>query len=283
MNQTHNQAQEQPKPLPTLWRIPDPLWDVAQAIIVEFDPPKRRGRKPVDPRLILDTLIFRLRSGCQWNHLPSELADDSTAHRRFQKWQALGLFDRLWATLVEHCDALNEVQWEWQAADAVMGKARMGGDQIGPNPTDRAKPGTKRSLLVEGQGGPLSLVAAGANVHDTKLLRATLEAIIVERPRPTKRKLQNLCLDKGYDNPTGRAAVEGLGYRVHLRRIGEEPTPRSQRSYPPRRWVVERTIGWLNKCRAILVRYDKKVENYLALLKLACTLIWYRRCVRLLF
>jgi putative transposase len=282
MNQTKNQPQAQ-KPLPTIWCIPDPLWELLHALIVEFDPPKRRGRKPIDPRRILDTLIFRLRSGCQWNHLPKELADDSTAHRRFQKWRALGLFDRLWATLVEHCHALKEVQWEWQAADGAMGKARMGGDHIGPNPTDRAKPGTKRSLLVDGQGGPLSIVTAGANVHDTKLLRATLEAIIVERPVPTKRKPQNLCLDKGYDNPTGRAAVEGLGYKVHLRRIGEEPTPRSRRTHPPRRWVVERTFGWLNKCRAILVRYDKKVENYLALLKLACALLWYRRCVGLAF
>lgn len=282
MNQTKNQPQQQ-KPLPTIWHVPDPLWDLAHALIDELDPPKHFGRKPVEPRPILDALIFRLRTGCQWNHLPTEFPDDSTVHRRFQRWRSLGLFDRLWATLVEHCDELGAVQWEWQAADGVMGKARMGGDQIGPNPTDRAKPGTKRSLLVEGQGGPLSIVAAGANVHDCKLLRPTLEAIIVERPVPTKRKPQNLCLDKGYDNPTGRAAMQGLGYKVHLRRIGEEPTSRSQRTYPPRRWVVERTIGWLNKCRAILVRYDKKVENYLALLKLACALLWYRRCVRLEF
>lgn len=185
--------------------------------------------------------------------------------------------------LVEHCDALGAVDWKWQAANGTMGKARMGGDHIGPNPTDRAKAGTKRSLLVEGQGGPLAVVTAGANVHDTKLLRRTLEAIVVERPPPTKRKPQNLCLDKGYDNPTGRAAVEGLGYTVHLRRIGEKPTPPNERTYPPRRWVVERTIGWLNKCRALLVRYDKKVENYLALLKLACALLWYRWCARLAF
>ena len=110
-----------------------------------------------------------------------------------------------------------------------------------------------------------------------------MEAIIVQRPKPTPRKPQHLCLDKAYDNPTGRAAVVGLGYKVHLRRIGEKPTPPSQRTYPARRWVVERTIGWLNKCRAILVRYDKKVDNYLALLKLACALLWYRRCVGLAF
>ena len=115
------------------------------------------------------------------------------------------------------------------------------------------------------------------------MTEATLESVPVHRELPEEGEEQGLCLDKAYDNPTGRTAVEGLGYKIHLRRIGEEPTPRSQRTYPARRWVVERTIGWLNKCRAILVRYDKKVENYLALLKLACALLWYRRCVHLAF
>ena len=75
------------------------------------------------------------------------------------------------------------------------------GDLIGPNPTDRGKAGSKRSLLVEGQGGPLSIVVAGANAHDATLLDETLEAIVVERPQLTEDDPQHLCLDKGYDNP----------------------------------------------------------------------------------
>lgn len=153
---------------------------------------------------------------------------------------------------------------------------------MGPNPTDRGKNGVKRSVLVEGDGGPLALVVAGANVHDTKLLAATLEAIVVERPQPTEAAPQHLCLDKGYDNPTGRAAAAQQGYVPHIRRIGEEKLDAQQeRRYPARRWVVERTLAWLSKCRAILVRYDKKAQNYLGLLKLACALLWYRRVHRL--
>lgn len=153
---------------------------------------------------------------------------------------------------------------------------------MGPNPTDRGKNGVKRSVLVEGDGGPLALVVAGANVPDTKLLAATLEAIVVERPQPTEAAPQHLCLDKGYDNPTGRAAAAQQGYVPHIRRIGEEKLDAQQeRRYPARRWVVERTLAWLSKCRAILVRYDKKAQNYLGLLKLACALLWYRRVHRL--
>lgn len=142
----------------------------------------------------------------------------------------------------------------------------------------------KRSVLVEADGGPLAVVVDGANVHDTKLLARTLDAIVVERPEPTPESPQHLCLDKGYDNPTGRQATEDHGYVPHIRRIGEEKLDGKKRKrHPARRWVVERTLGWLSKCRAILVRYDKKACNYLGLLKLACALLWFRRFWRLAF
>ncbi len=162
------------------------------------------------------------------------------------------------------------------------GQSSFGGDLIGRNPMDWGKAGSKRSLLVEADGGPLSVIVAGANVHDTKLLEATIEAIVVERPQPTAESPQNLCLDKAYDNPTGHRVVPAYGYRGHIRRIGEEKlNEQGEKTRPARRWVVERTLGWLSKCRAILVRYDKKAKNYLALLQLACALIWYRRWWRL--
>ena len=98
-------------------------------------------------------------------------------------------------------------------------------------------------------------------------------------PKPVpKTCAQNLCLDQGYDNPTGHGAVAEAGYQPHIRRIGEEKLDQTgEKIHPARRWVVERTPGWLSKCRAILVRYDKKASNYLGLLQLACALIWYRR------
>ena len=149
---------------------------------------------------------------------------------------------------------------------------------MGKNPTDRGKNGVKRSLVVEADGGPLGVVIAGANVHDAKLLKRTLQAIVVPRPKPTSRKKQYLCLDKGYDNPTGRAAAKYRGYTPHIRRIGEEKMDhRGRQRNPARRWVVERTLAWLSKCRAILVRYDKNPLNYLGLIQLACALLWYRR------
>ncbi len=141
----------------------------------------------------------------------------------------------------------------------------------------------KRSLLVEAAGGPLAVVIAGANVHDTKLLAQTLAAVVVERPVPTPEQPQHLCLDKAYDNPTGAAAVADHGSVPHIRRIGEEQLDPAtgETRFPARRWVVERTLAWLAKCRALLVRYDKHAANFLGLLQFACALLWFRRLHRL--
>lgn len=265
-------------PLPTIWEVPDDLWGRIEALLEQFDPPKPTGRKREHPRALLNGIIYRLRTGCQWNHLPKEFGDDSTIHRTFQRWVELRLFELLWRWLAEECDELALVDWEWQAADGWLGKARSGGDEIGPNPTDRAKNGTKKSLLTDAQGGPLSIIVAPANVNDHKLLEATIEAIVLERPKPTPAEPQNLCLDKAYDNAPSRKVVKKHGYQNHTRRIGEEKLDQQgQKKHPARRYVVERTLAWLSKCRGLLVRYERKSENYLAQLQFACALLWYRR------
>lgn len=247
------------KDLPTIWEIPDDLWERIQPILrADYDQHRRsrRGQPPVCWRRCLNGIIYRMRSGCQWNRLPQCFGDDSTIHRWFQRWCLHGVMEKIWAVMVQECDELGAVDWRWQSADGSMGKARFGGDKVGKNPTDRGKKGVKRSVIVEGDGGPLGVVLDGANRHDTKLLGATIEAIVVERPEPTAEEPQHLCLDKAYDNPTGHQAAADGKYTAHIRRIGQEKAA-AQAKHPdakPRRWVVERTHAWLCKCRAILVR-----------------------------
>jgi putative transposase len=110
-----------------------------------------------------------------------------------------------------------------------------------------------------------------------------LEAIVVERPQPTEEKPQHLCLDKGDDHPTGHDTVATYQYTPHIRRIGEETLEAyGQKTYPARRWVVERTLAWLSKGRGLLVRYEKKAVHFLGIRQLACALLWIRRRVRLI-
>ncbi|MDB5352038.1 MAG: transposase [Planctomycetota bacterium] len=116
---------------------------------------------------------------------------------------------------------------------------------------------------------------------DCKLLDATIEAIAVERPDPEEVE-QHLCLDAGFDNPSGRAAAEKGGYIGHIRpsRPGKREKKRPGRR-KPRRWVVQRTLGWPSKCRGILVRYNRKGVNYLGLIRLAGGSYRYRRLHRM--
>ena len=148
---------------------------------------------------------------------------------------------------------------------------------MGPNPTDRAKSGVKRSLLTEADGVPIGLAVEGANRNDFKMVKATLESIPVQRPKPSRRNPQGLCLDKGYDYQEARDLAKEFWYTAHIRARREEAQAlKHQVGFKARRWVVERTHSWMNRFRRILTRWEKKVENYVGLLHLVCAIITYR-------
>lgn len=132
--------------------------------------------------------------------------------------------------------------------------------------------------MTEGAGVPIGLVHDGANRNDHKLLKGTLDSIPIERPEPTPKRPQGLCLDKGYDNKETRELAATYGFIPHIRSRGEE---RKDKVLVPgwraRRWVVEACHSWLNRNRAILIRWSKKDENHLALLMLAGGLIAFKK------
>jgi putative transposase len=120
------------------------------------------------------------------------------------------------------------------------------------------------------------VAVAGANRHDMKLAESTLENMVIERPEPTKKHPQNMCLDKGFDFPEIDGLVAEWGYTARIARKGVDQSKRKRiPGYRARRWVVERTTSWMNKFRRLLIRWEKKEENYLAMLHIACAFITY--------
>jgi putative transposase len=110
-----------------------------------------------------------------------------------------------------------------------------------------------------------------------KLVRTTIESIVVERPAATEDEPHGMCLDKGYDYDEVREILEEFGFTAHIKARGEEANElKEEASKRARRWVVERSHSWMNRFRRILVRWDKKSENYLAFLHFACALIAFR-------
>ena len=125
---------------------------------------------------------------------------------------------------------------------------------------------------------PVGLCIEGANRHDMKLVEPTLDSIPVQRPQPTPEELQNLCLDKGYDYDAVRETVREFGFTAHIRARGEEARKiKREAGFRARRWVVERTHSWMNRFRRILVRWEKKADNYLALLHFVCGTIAFQQ------
>jgi transposase len=172
---------------------------------------------------------------------------------------------------------LRGIDWDWLSMNGVMTKAPLGGEKTGPNPTDRGKSGVKRSVLTEGHGVPIGLAVEGANRTDMKLVRSTVENIVIDRPMPTEEHPQGMCLDKGYDSEEVRDILHEFGFTAHIRTRGEEAKAlKREAGFKARRWVVERVHSWMNRFRRLLVRWDKNPANYVAFLHFACALIAFR-------
>jgi transposase len=264
----------------TGYRISDELWAVLHPLLpVHVNTHRFGGGRPrVADRRCADAIFYVLRTGCQWQALDqTELCVHSTAHARFQEWVEAGVFLKVWQTGVEQFEELCGINWNWLSMDGAMTKAPLGGEKTGPNPTDRGKSGVKRSVLTEGHGVPIGLTIEGANRHDMKLVCPTIESLVIDRPEPTEKQPQGMCLDKGYDYEAVRDILHDFGFTAHIRARGEEAKEiKREAGFKARRWVVERAHSWMNRFRRLLVRWDKKPANYLAFLHFACGLIAFR-------
>lgn len=184
------------------WQLCDSFWERIKPLLPK---PKSRfrgrgkkrknigGRPPADPHKVIEGILYILRTGCQWNAAPSEFGSGKTLHKYFQKWSRQGIFKKMWKAGWLEYDEIKGIDWQWQAADGANTKAPLGGQATGANPTDRAKLGSKRSLLVDAKGVALALEVGPAQRHEVKMLAATLDGIVVDRPVPAK-KSRRTCV-----------------------------------------------------------------------------------------
>lgn len=131
------QEDRQPQPKRRGWRdVPDAFWETVQPLLPPARP-KRRGRRPLDQRRVLNGILYMLRTGCQWKMLPREYGSGSSCHRYFQAWVRTGVFRRLWRVCLAEYDDLRGVAWRWQSLDSVTIQAPVkgaakGGSSSGP-------------------------------------------------------------------------------------------------------------------------------------------------------
>jgi len=239
---------------------------------------KGPGRKRADNRRVINGIWYVQWTGCQWKAVKRDWFGvcSSTLHQRFQEWQASGVFEALMREFVNFYARRRGIEWKWQAIDSKSTPAPLGGQDTGKSPVDRAKRGSKIHILVDARGAPLAVYITAANTHDKWLVDEVIFSIVVPRPDADELE-QHLCLDKGYDYPDVHEFVEQERYIAHIkhRRRRNEPLLEycpvaGETQFPARRWVVERTFGWLAKRRSLRTRWAKKPQNWLAFVQFAC-------------
>lgn len=130
------------------WEVSDEFWQRVQPLIPQRQRPSDQtylrkpggGRKPKDPRLVFEAIVYVLRTGCQWKALPAErFGSASSVHAHFLEWEKAGVFEKLWEMGLAEYDEMEGIAWRWQSIDGAMMKAPMAQQSVGPNPTDRGK------------------------------------------------------------------------------------------------------------------------------------------------
>jgi transposase len=213
---------------------------------------------------------------CRKNGLAAPVLSTNTSRRGNAKVYSCGCGGKGWR---------NTTTWRALAGPGKVLTGRWSKPLWHKKRSDRTpqigeKKGSKRSLLVDANGIPLSIVASGAQVHDVKLLEPTLDQIVTERPPATQPPKENLCADNGYAGQPAKQAIETRNYVPHIRpRNQEMEAKRRNPRKKARRWVVERTHSWLNRWRKLLVRFEKTALSFEGLLELACALIVFRQVI----
>ena len=278
-----------------IFKIPDIFWEKIKSIFPKEKPLNTVDQPIVPYRKVIDGILYVLRTrGCQWKILPKEYVSGSTCHRRFQKWNSLGIFKKAWTRILKIYEDCIGINWPWPFNDSISIKSSLVGDDDRKESTDRSKLGrTKRHILTDKKGIPLSVVISSASAHEIKLVIDVVDNSVIKRrrqrqlpshkPKPgTRRRLQHLCLDKAYNSELEEQELIKRGYVLHIpykkkkgKEVDDEKTITipNLKKHSPKRWVVGRTNSWHNRFRKLFTRYEKNVENYLGLVQLSCCII----------
>lgn len=259
--------------------VSDALWERLQPLLPA--PPPRRfrfpGRKRIDYRRILTGILFVLKTGIAWDDLPADLGCGcgKTCRGYLQRWHQSGVWRQLHALLLAELNEADQIDWERALIDASFAKAPEGGEDTGPNPTDRGKSGSKHHVLTDAHGIPLTATVTAANVPEVTQIFEVLADMpdVGGKPGPKRQKPERLQGDKGYDSEPARQLLRWLGITPILPKRSSE-----EEGLGTLRWFVERTISWLHSFGRLRRRLDRHTEIQEAFLRLGCSLI----CLRIL-
>lgn len=254
-------------------RMPERFYELARPMLpAEKEPGPQGGRRPVVHFSVLKVIWFVLVTGCRWKDVPQEMGCcGETARTRLQAWERAGIWSQLHQLMLTMLREQNELHLATVIVDSTQVRAFGGGDATGPSPVDRRKKGTKFTLMVDRDGVPLIVRAAGANRSDQlEILPAVASFPVVPgKPGRPRTHPEKLYADAGYDSDATRGILRWLGIEPHIRHRNGKHGSHLGRV----RWVVERTISWIKGLRRMRVRYDRSATSIDAWTSIAAAVV----------
>jgi transposase len=255
-------------------RVPRDLTDAQWEMLDPLIPKPKcrkdgRGRPWRDRREVLDGILFILRTGAPWADLPERYPPYQTCHRRFQQWVRSGVIRSVLERLAENLRLRGGFHLEEAFIDGTFAPAKRGGAGVGK--TKRGK-GTKIMAVVDGVGLPVAVCVESATPHEVTLVQQTLAELFVDEP------IERLIGDNAYDSDRLDRELAHTGVEMiapHRNRRNRTQDGRVLRRYR-RRWRIERLFAWLQNFRRLTIRWERRLDNFLGMLQLACELILLR-------
>jgi len=253
--------------------LPAGLWERLEPLLPKPKSPGPKGGRPPKPhRNVLEGILYVLRTGISWKHLPEQFGcSGMTCWRRLRDWQAAGIWKELQVRLLSELRAQDKIDWGLAVVDSSFVRALGGGEDTGPNPTDRGKLGSKHHLLIDSHGIPLAEEVTAANVNDVVELIPLVVAIppVAGKPGRPKERPRALQGDRGYDSEPARQFLRWLGIKPILAKRHTGHGSGLGRT----RWPVERTISWFHNFMRLRIRRERRTDIHKAFLTLAASLI----------
>jgi transposase len=259
-------------------RYPSDLTEEEWSLVESMIPSAKRGgrRRKIDAREILNGIMYVLGTGCQWRYIPKDLPPRSTLHRYFQRWQYDGTWQRIQFKLYQQCREVADREASPTACiidSQSVKSAEKGGANIDPKGYDAGKKvsGVKRHILVDTEGLLMHAVVHPADIQDRDGGLLVLSSMFGLFPF-----VEKLFADGGYQGPRFRQALAQVLPELSVEIVKRSDTSKGF-AVLPRRWVVERTIAWLNRCRRLAKDFENLHRNALAFIKLASIRLMLRK------
>lgn len=258
--------------------LDDELWAMSEPLLPQPKTRRKRfpGRKPIPNRQAWTGILFVLKTGIPWEYLPQELGCGSgmTCWRRLREGKRRvfgnGFMNIYWRNSVKLIKLIGHA-----LSSIALRCAPCVGEKTGPNPTDRAKAGSKHHIIADAQGIPLVTRLTSANTNDVTQLIPLVETIppVGGKPGRPRRRPKRVQGGRGYDSEAHRQTLRKCGITPV---IAKRNTPHGS-GLGVHRWVVERTVAWLPQYRRLRIRYERRPEIHEAFLSLGCILIcsWF--------